>query len=720
MTNVVRLFSGRRPGRGALAMAAALAAMAAGMAVAAPQASAVAYQCGGFGGVWPTGIAFARGTADGWAVSMREDPFMCPDTGDGGVILATTDSGTRWVRQRVPLGVGSLEAVAAVSSARAWAAGDAVGFGFPGTAGVMLATTDGGKVWVKQKLPAGAGQVESVDFANSSDGWAAGVTTGGAAMMLSTTDGGAAWHEQTLPSGLSALAGVSFANATRGWAVGATAKNAGVVLSTADGGTRWTEQPLPSGIRFLTSVSFVNRSDGWAAGAAQSAGTLTGVIVATTNGGANWRREKLPTATQVLGGVSFANSADGWAAGLTGSGAPAMFATRDAGAAWAQQTLPKNAGSPYATVFAVGQSRAFLSTPQAITATSDGGTTWADAHVPSVTLGLSDLARPGSGPAWAVGARCSAWYTLGSAGCRWAGFRSSDGGKTWIHAVGGAGFFAGVSFPDASNGWITPEGAGTGALATADGGAVWTRQKLPAGFYPQDVSCVSASDCWAAGGSKASSLAMAATTNGGAAWTTQTAPASASAVLQRLEAITCLPAGSSADCWAAGMSGSFASNAVLKTADGGALWTVAATPSGTGGTLDAIACASTSRCWAAGYGKTSALILSTANGGASWSRETVPAGTRAILGVSFANGSDGWAVGAYTGKGAPPGGRAVILATTDGGAAWHAQAIPAGAAAATLLAVRFTTAKDGMAVGAGPNGQVTLVTGNGGLTWTAP
>jgi photosystem II stability/assembly factor-like uncharacterized protein len=73
----------------------------------------------------------------------------------------------------------------------------------------------------------------------------------------------------------------------------------------------------------------------------------------------------------------------------------------------------------------------------------------------------------------------------------------------------------GVSFPDASHGWVV--GGGGAIFATTDGGADWTAQNSGTTAYLSAVSFPDASHGWAVG----SGGTILATSDGGATWTAQ-------------------------------------------------------------------------------------------------------------------------------------------------------------------------------------------------------
>ena len=95
-----------------------------------------------------------------------------------------------------------------------------------------------------------------------------------------------------------------------------------------------------------------------------------------------------------------------------------------------------------------------------------------------------------------------------------------------------------------------------------------------------------------------------------------------------------------------------ADGAILATSNGGATWK--AQSSGTGASLEGVTFANASDGWAVGYTGT---IVATSNGGATWAPQYSGEDQYFLTGVAFANASDGWAVGDD----------GAILATISGG-----------------------------------------------------
>ena len=147
---------------------------------------------------------------------------------------------------------------------------------------------------------------------------------GGWGTILATSDGGATWIKQRSGTGGEDLVGVAFPDATHGWAVG----NGGLILATTDGGATWITQGAGNGVGFH-AVAFSDATHGWAVGAG-------GAILATTNGGTTWSAQTSGISA-TLYGVAFADSTHGWAAGQNGS----IIATTNGGLSPAPAGAPK-------------------------------------------------------------------------------------------------------------------------------------------------------------------------------------------------------------------------------------------------------------------------------------------------------------------------------------------------------------------------------------------
>jgi photosystem II stability/assembly factor-like uncharacterized protein len=266
-------------------------------------------------------------TGDLWAVAFG-------DAGHGwavrrgirspvATVAATADVGRTWQWQYPGPKKARLLAVAAVGARHAWAVGDQrlTGYSMQGK-GLVLATTDGGATWTRQRLPAGLVPFR-VAFSDARHGW---LIADGASLVdyhvLATSDGGRHWRvSYSAPSGIN-LRDVATAGPNRCWAVGYREQpQSGFVARTGDGGRHWSAQSSVSR-GMLDAASFPDAEHGWAVGP-------EGTVIVTSDGGATW-------SAQNAGGdyglvqVSFSDPRHGWAL----IGHLALLATVDGGKSW--------------------------------------------------------------------------------------------------------------------------------------------------------------------------------------------------------------------------------------------------------------------------------------------------------------------------------------------------------------------------------------------------
>ncbi len=252
---------------------------------------------------------------------------------------------------------------------------------------------------------------------------------------------------------------------------------------------------------------------------------------------------------------------------------------------------------------------------------------------------LNDVSFVDAGHGWAVGG----WNGLIVA--------TDDGGATWRRQVSGTqSEITGVSFVDPRHGWAVGF-AGT-ILATVDGGATWKPQDNPGGDYLA-VSFVDRSHGWAVGNCGV----ISATADGGATWTIQVPPPAPLSC--EGTTLTDVAFADSEHGWAVG------ANAIMSTTDGGRTWTRQSAPRV--GLYDAFFL-DARHGWIVG----SNAIIATVDGGASWTVQDAGLSDVALLGVTFATPTRGWAVG--TAKDGNEHG--VILGTADGGRTWLREDAP--------------------------------------------
>jgi photosystem II stability/assembly factor-like uncharacterized protein len=236
-------------------------------------------------------------------------------------LLATADAGQTWSEQFIGTKNGRLLAVAATDARHVWAVGyqyvKGSDYPNPPGKGLVLASTDGGGTWQRQRVPAGV-SLFRVAFADTRHGW---MLNGWGNNVLQTTDGGAHWRvSYTAPQGVSLRDVVPLG--TKGCCVVGYGEHpqSGFVVRTSDGGRHWNASASvsPQG---LLAVSFPDASRGWAVG-------YGGTVIATTDGGATWQARNAGGDYQ-LEQVSFSDLRHGWALiGHWGYSPPATEARR--------------------------------------------------------------------------------------------------------------------------------------------------------------------------------------------------------------------------------------------------------------------------------------------------------------------------------------------------------------------------------------------------------
>ena len=245
---------------------------------------------------------------NGWAV----DDYATLDR----KIYHTTDGGLSWPLLSTLDGIGDLASIHFLNSRQGWAVG------FPGN---ILQTTDGGRTWIKHELggydSGGFDRFEAVYFINPNIGWIVGTegSLSSVGVLLHTSDGGQSWNRRTAEMPL--FKDITFVDSTTGYLVGWTTTNRGLgsaVHGTMDAGRSWTAKAFLEST-LLFSVSFMDERNGFAVGSG-------GSIVHTTDGGLSWTQEGGITRTNLLA-VQYINSQTAIAVGEGG----VVVRTNDAG-----------------------------------------------------------------------------------------------------------------------------------------------------------------------------------------------------------------------------------------------------------------------------------------------------------------------------------------------------------------------------------------------------
>jgi len=286
----------------------------------------------------------------------------------------------------------------------------------------------------------------------------------------------------------------------------------------------------------------------------------------------------------------------------------------------------------------------------ALLATADGGEHW-EVRRPPTEDALQDVFFTDERTGWVVCVR-SIYAPTKRDEARSYLLKTSDGGEHWSRVnVTGAGEddlqLARVRFGDSERGWAFGE---TGALyATADGGATWTRQRVPTRHLLLGASLLDAQQGWLVGAG--STLLQ--TSDGGTTWRAGQVvglPAQPSSPAQTVQA-SAQPAQASTQLQT---QTSTRLQALPRPAAGDGPRVSAASLR-----LNAVSFADARHGWAVGAG---GVVLATNDGGRTWRAQA--SGTDSdLFDVKFFDEREGWAVG----------GDGAAIHTTDGGASWRAE-----------------------------------------------
>lgn len=178
--------------------------------------------------------------------------------------------------------------------------------------GQLYRTTNGGTNWIPTPNP----MLGFYHFIDPMNGWMVGTTTSVDQIntIFRTTDGGQTWNSQftaTTHNGNNvSFNAIHFSDALHGWAVGRD----GNIVNTNNGGISWNWVTIPNMPSQSNSkaVYFLNATTGWiSVGEEDNEGVGTQFVYATKDGGANWIQQSTP-ATNSIFSLSFVDANHGW------------------------------------------------------------------------------------------------------------------------------------------------------------------------------------------------------------------------------------------------------------------------------------------------------------------------------------------------------------------------------------------------------------------------
>jgi hypothetical protein len=421
------------------------------------------------------------------------------------------------------------------------------------------------------------------------------------------------------------------------WAVGYR-----IILATVEvktlilhwDGVAWQIVPSPNlgnGFNALHGIACASDSDCWAVGF-ENGGSQAKTLIQRWDG-TSWTVHDSPnvgTDHNVLNAVTCLNASDCRAVGYSGvTGAKNSLVAQWDGTAWTAFTLPNQPLAQENTLtsvlcnstsdcWAVGDS--YNGTAHQTLIEQWNGISWSSVVAPNAAVDnyLSRVACSSASDCWAVGHSNNTAVDPQSLDqdliLHWNGTVWLPNKDLLDPSATYASDLAGVTCASGSECWavgsLHPSGSGRPQIARWDG-ASWvmvTAPDVPAkpSNFLDGVTCVSGSDCWAVGFSFYGNVARSETMHwDGTSWEMRKSPNTALDRNNYLGHVTCV---STSDCWAVGSSSDSigTQDQALSMHWNGTTWSIIdVSPVNTSQTaetsLEGIACASSSDCWAVGF-----------------------------------------------------------------------------------------------------------------------
>lgn len=279
-------------------------------------------------------------------------------------------------------------------------------------------------------------------------------------------------------------------------------------------------------------------------------------------------------------------------------------------------------------------------------------------------------------------------------------FHTTDFGSTWIEeTIPSIRVFWDVYALDPMRVWTC--GMSGDIWHTSDGGASWNRQNLGGPKHAARIRFLGSDYGWAAGGD----LCQLNTTNGGDEWGQKFLPNTRypndTVEFNGVSFVTPQMGWLVAGRWPVADTFSGGQGWIVKTIDRGDSWVTQRRDT----TYDFYDCwfVDEQTGWVAGGDDRNfrPVMLKTTDGGASWSQQYLPASARFLRSICFISQSEGWACGRS----------GTVVHTTDAGQTWELQTTGVDT---TLFDIEFADSLRGMAAG----NSVVLRTIDGGRNWS--
>ncbi|HVC71350.1 MAG TPA: hypothetical protein VNC61_13930 [Acidimicrobiales bacterium] len=391
-----------------------------------------------------------------------------------------------------------------------------------------------------------------------------------------------------------------------------------------------------------------------------------------------------------------------YAAGTNSSAAGDILATTDGGAVWSSDSLPPTTGG-VTGISCPTPEICFATEDDAVLHSSDSGGSWTDQKVPPGSVALDAVACPSTTVCYVVGLSSSEGATI---------LGTTDAGATWT-TLGVSSEFAGAGQTTELTAIACPSttvcytiNGQADYFATTDAGRSWKGLTgLAAGGYGTAIACPSTTFCLTVGES-----GIVATTDAGASWVRQTVPLPTGGSGAGLSAVACPTTSTCYATEAIGMNDQDGGGEIIATTDSGNSWHITDDTPWYGG-LSSIACPSTTSCFAGDnntptFGDLAGAIVATRNAGSSWQTQSLPAGVGPLPALACPSATTCYAT---TG--------AALLATADAGVSWQTQSLPAGTTSSSALACPAVTTCLLIATTLAHTNTEILATTNAGAAW---
>ncbi len=310
-------------------------------------------------------------------------------------------SGSPWSGSLLPVAaptpVNSIVAVTCVTASKCWGVGSTVGSGGAPNGAAVIATTNGGKSWFNQSIPATAGYLADIACSSQLQCVAVGQGQGNQGVSIFTTNGGATWVQSPVPPAITDMTAVSCNSDRRCMVIGALITGNAALVSMSTGATWNQVGTLPDGTVGASGVSCIDDRHCWVTGhTAVGTGQVTGALVGTSNGGITWVSLPIPVGSGFLNAVSCVQGPADSVGSLPGGQitVPTTAPTTHAPPTTPPTSLPTFGvtGVRCTVVGTTANTQGVARTGHGLVFTTDnGGRTWASQPIPASIAGLSSV-----------------------------------------------------------------------------------------------------------------------------------------------------------------------------------------------------------------------------------------------------------------------------------------------------------------------------------------